>query len=196
VVQQIAKKYLSPAEYLAREDAAEFRSEYRDGEIFAMAGGSFDHNRIAGNLFERLRANLKGKPCEVFMSDVKVWIDVAQSFTYPDLVVVCGGPRPYEGRKDIVTNPLVLIEVLSESTKNYDRVEKFDLYRSLPSLREYIVVNQYAVEIHQFYREAPFRWVLTEYRELDNVLKFSSFDFQISVRDIYESVEFTPAGKL
>lgn len=177
------------------EDVAEYKSEYRNGEIFAMAGGSSDHNCIIGNFFDGLRDVRKAGKCRVFFKEMKVWIEQAPKFTYPDLAIVCGAPNYYEGRKDTITNPLVLIEVLSESPKNYDRVEKFDLYRSLPSLREYAVVNQYAVEGHQFYREAPFRWVLTEYRKLDNVLKFSSFDFQIPLREVYENVELTPPDK-
>lgn len=189
-MQQPAKKYVTPAEYLALEDAAEYKSEYYQGEIFAMAGGSLNHNRIAGNLFEGLRLNLRKKNCEAFMGDVKVWVESAQLFTYPDLVVICGAPQLYEGRNDIVTNPLALIEVLSTSTKNYDRAEKFELYRSLPTLREYVVVNQYTVHVEQFYREAPFRWILTEYRALENNLTLSSLDFQITLREIYERVQF------
>ncbi len=194
-MQQAAKKYLTPEEYLALEDAAEYRSEYYQGEVFAMAGGSSDHNLIIGNFFDGLRDIRKTGRCRAFFNEMKIWIEQAETFTYPNLAIICGKPNYYAGRKDIVTNPLVLIEVLSDSTKSYDRGEKFEIYRSLPALREYIVVNQYAVQVQQFYREAPFRWILTEYREMDNILKFSSFDFQIPVRDIYDGVEFPPPRK-
>lgn len=194
-MQQAAKKYLTPEEYLAQEEVAEFKSEYYHGEAFAMAGGTVDHNRIGLNFVEVLRPSLRNKKCELFMGDMKVWIDSAQTFVYPDLVVVCGSPKYYEGRRDIVTNPVVLIEVLSQSTKDYDHVEKFQLYRSLPSLQEYVLVDQYIMHVEQYYREAKFRWTLTEYLGQDDILKFSSVEAEIALGAIYDSVELIPPGK-
>lgn len=194
-MQQAAHKHLTPEEYLAREDAAEYKSEYYQGEIFAMAGGSDAHNTIALNLVEGLRASLRSKNCKLFMSDMKVWIKPAEAFAYPDLVVVCGAPNYYEGRKDIVTNPLVLIEVLSESTKNYDHGEKFQLYRSLPSLREYLLIDQYSMHVEQYYREAKFRWILTEHFGKDESVKFSSVEVEIALGAVYHGVEFTSPHK-
>jgi len=109
-MQQVAKKYYSPKQYLALEEAADHKSEYYQGEIFAMAGGSINHNRIAGNLFEGLRHEFRGRDCEVFMSTMRIWVERAQLFTYPDLVVVCGEARFYEDRDDTITN----IRYLSE----------------------------------------------------------------------------------
>ncbi len=194
-MQQAAKKYLTPEEYLALEDAAEHKSEYYKGEIFAMAGRTSDHNRIGLNFVEGLRASLRKKKCEMFMGDMKVWIEQAETFVYPDLVIVCGALNYYEGCKDIITNPSVLIEVLFESTKSYDHIEKFQLYRSLPTLREYILVDQYSVHIKQYFREAKFRWVLTEHFEENETLKLSSVDAEIAMSAVYQDVELTPPGK-
>ncbi|NUO83296.1 Uma2 family endonuclease [candidate division KSB1 bacterium] len=194
-MQQAARKYLTPEEYLALEDAAEYKSEYYKGETFAMARGSDEHNTIALNLVEGLRSSLRSKNCKLFMSDMKVWIEKVETFAYPDLAVVCGAPNYYQGRRDIITNPLVLIEVLSESTKNYDRGEKFQLYRSLPSLREYILIDQTALHVEQYYREAKFRWILTEHFGNDEILKLGSVEAELTLRAIYDSVEFNPSDK-
>lgn len=191
-MQQAAKKYLTPAEYLALEDAAKYKSEYCKGEVFAMAGGTADHNRIGLNFVEGLRPVLREKKCELFMGDMKVWIEQAETFVYPDLVIVCGKPNYYENRKDIVTNPVVLVEVLSESTKSYDHIEKFQLYRSVPTLREYILVDQYSVHVKQYFREAKFRWVLTEHYDENETIKFSSVDAEIALSAIYRDLELTP----
>lgn len=191
-MQQAAKKYLSPAEYLALEDIAESKSEYCKGEVFAMAGGTADHNRIGLNFVEGLRPVLREKKCELFMGDMKVWIEQAETFVYPDLVIVCGKPNYYENRKDIVTNPVILVEVLSESTKSYDHIEKFQLYRSLPTLQEYILVDQYSVHIKQYFREAKFRWVLTEHYDENEVIKLSSVEAEIALSAIYRDLELTP----
>ena len=189
-MQQPARKYYSLEEYLALEETAEYRSQYYQGEIFGMAGGSLDHNRIAGNLFDSLRRNLKGKNCEVFMSDMKIWIEAVQLFTYPDLIVICDRPELYQNRDDTVTNPLLLVEILSESTKNYDRGEKFKFYRAIPSLQEYVLIDQYRIHVEQFALNEARKWVLTEYLRENEIMKFSSIDLQIRLSELYERVEF------
>jgi Uma2 family endonuclease len=189
-MQQPARKYYTPAEYLAREDAAEYKSEYYRGEIFAMAGGSINHNRIVGNLHGKLNRAILNKNCEAFMNEMKVWIEAEQLFTYPDILVICGKPQFYQDRDDIITNPLLIIEILSDSTKNYDRGEKFKFYRSILSLKEYVLIDQYTIHVEQFYLESPGKWIFTEYREADNVLKLVSVDFQVVLKELYERVEF------
>lgn len=189
-MQQPAKKHYTPAEYLAREDAAEYKSEYYQGEIFAMAGGSINHNRIVGDLYGKLNRTLLNKNCEAFMNEMKVWIETEQLFTYPDILVVCGKPQFYQDRDDIVTNPRLIVEILSEATKNYDRGEKFKFYRTLPSLQEYLLIDQYTIHVEQFFLESPGKWIFTEYREAGNVLKLTSVDFQIVLQELYERVEF------
>ncbi|OAD23139.1 protein containing DUF820, partial [Candidatus Thiomargarita nelsonii] len=129
---QVQQHYYTPEDYLAIEEDAEYRSEYHDGEILAMAGGTFNHNRIAGNIFAALNFSLKDqKAYDVAMGDVKVWIPDTQSFLYPDVMVTAEQLQYYENRKDTITNPLVIIEVLSKSTQDYDRGDKFRSYRTL-----------------------------------------------------------------
>jgi len=189
-MQEYAKKYLTPEEYLAMEEMAEYKSEYYRGEIFAMAGISINHNRIVRNLSRKLDQALINNQCEAFTSDIKVWIQEKDLFTYPDVIVVCGKPEFYPDRDDTVTNPIIIIEVLSESTKNYDRIEKFEFYRTLPTFQEYILVDQYRVHIEHFYLESKKKWIYTDYSNENDILKFNDIDFQISLKDIYNRVEF------
>lgn len=185
-----APRYFTPEEYLVMESAAEFKSEYYQGEMFALAGGSVNHNRIVGNLFGKLNQKFFNGPCEVFTSDMRVWIEAKQAFTYPDISVVCGKLELYPDRDDTILNPVVIIEVLSESTEGFDRGRKFEMYRALPSLREYILIDQYKIHVEQFSVGEGGKWVLTEYNQESDVLRFSSIDFQIPVQEIYHRVEF------
>jgi Uma2 family endonuclease len=193
---QPALKYITPEEYLAREETAGYRSEYYQGEIFAMAGGSINHNRIVKNCINHFEAEFRDENCEAFIENLRLWIKANGLFTYPDLVVVCGEPELYPDRDDTIVNPLVIIEVLSKSTKDYNRFEKFKLYRSIPTLQEYILIDQYTIHVEQYYLEAPKKWVLAEYNQLTDVLKFAKINFQISLQDIYRRVKFAePAAK-
>jgi Uma2 family endonuclease len=190
-MQQPARKYYTPTEYLAREKIADYRSEYYQGEIFAMAGGSANHNRIAGNFFASLRQQTAGGACQAFMAEMKVWIEPAQLFAYPDVIVVFGEPRFHSGSEDAITNPLMIAEVLSESTKNYDRGEKFKFYRMAATLREYVLIDQFSIHVEQFAREQDSgKWVLTEYLGADAVLKLSSLSFEMALSELYERVKF------
>ncbi len=189
-MQKPALKYITPEEYLAMEEAAEFKSEYYQGEIFAMAGGSNNHNMIVGDVHTKMNLAFTGKGCIAYMSDMRLWIKADGLFTYPDVMAVCGEPKYYEGRDDTITDPVVIIEVLSKSTEEYNRVGKFKFYRSIPTLQEYVMIDQYSVHVEQYYLEAPNRWVLIEYNELSGILKFAKIDFQISLQDIYRRVKF------
>ena len=188
-MQKPAKKYLTPDEYLELEQAAEFKSEYYQGEIFAFAGASINHNRIVGNLYSKLNHALTNKKCEAFMSDMRIWVKSKDLFTYPDVSVVCDKPQFYPDRDDTITNPLIIIEVLSESTKNYDRGEKFEFYRSITTFQEYVLIDQYKIHIEHFYIGVEGKWVLTEYNDIEDMLKLSKIDFQIPIIDVYHRVD-------
>lgn len=189
-MEQLAeKKYYSPEEYLALEETAEYKSEYYRGEIFALAGTSINHNRIVNNVSSRLNQVFTKKNCEAFATDVKLWIEEKDLFTYPDIMIVCGKIEFYPGRDDTITNPLIIFEVLSESTKNYDRGEKFVFYRAIPSFKEYVLIDQSTMHVEHFYIGEQGKWVLTEYDNPDDILKLTKIDFQISLREIYQRVE-------
>lgn len=187
---QPALKYITAEEYLALEDAADSKHEYYHGEIFAMAGASQNHNRLALDLGTSANSALKNTRCEAFMSDMKVWSKAKNYFTYPDLTIVCGKAEFYEDRDDIITNPLVIFEVLSKSTKNYDRAEKFDFYRSIPSFQEYILIDQDSIHVEQRYMETRNKWILLEYNQITDVIKLAKVDIEIPLREIYRRVEF------
>lgn len=188
-MQKLAKKYYTPEEYLALEEAADFRSEYYQGEIFAMAGESLNHNRIAIDLCGRLNQAILNQNCEAFIENVRVWIETVKLFTYPDIVIVCGDPKFLQNRDDTIINPLIIIEVLSNSTKSYDRGDKFMLYRAIPTLREYILINQYKTQVEKFNLNENGQWVLSEYLHADDVLDFSSVNFHINLTGIYARVQ-------
>ena len=184
------KVYYSPEEYLELETAAEYKSEYRDGLIIPMAGGTPNHNRIAGNFYASLNFALKGQAYDVFTSDLRLWIPQARLYTYPDVMVVSGQLQFAESRRDTITTPLIIVEVLSESTANYDRGEKFRLYRTIPTLQEYILISQSEMHVEQFAKTADNKWILSEDDEENSILTLNSLQFQISFRDIYDKVEF------
>jgi Uma2 family endonuclease len=149
-MQQPEKKYYTPAEYLEFEEASEYKSEYYQGEIFAMSGATANHNFISGNLLTGLNNAQKTHNCFAFMNDMRLWINTKNLFTYPGLMIVCSKLEYYANRKDTITNPKIIIEVLSESTENYDRGKKFLFYRSISTFQEYILVDQYTTHIEQF----------------------------------------------
>jgi Uma2 family endonuclease len=189
-MQQPARKYITPEEYLTLEEAANFKSEYCQGKIRAMPSLSINHNRITLDLGAHINLALRDTDCEIYLSALKVWSKAKNFFTYPDLTIVCGKTELYEGRDDILTNPLVIFEVLSKSTRNYDRVEKFELYRSIPSFQEYILVEQDRIHVEQMYLGAKNKWILTEYNQITDVIKLAKVDIEIPLREFYRRVEF------
>lgn len=188
--QQTQKKYISPEEYLAMEEKAKYKSEYYNGEIFAMAGGSINHSTIAINITSELRQLLKGKPCWVYNSDVRVLVEENGLYTYPDVSVVCTEPKFAEGRNDTITNPLIIVEVLSESTKSYDRAEKFELYRAIKSFQDYILIDQDRVYIEYFHKNENGLWILQVINNIDETLTIHSIASSIPLREIYDKVEW------
>jgi len=192
---QLEKRHYTPEEYLALEEKAEFKSEYHDGEIVSISGGTTNHNKIAGNFCRKFPLIVKGQNYEIFINDVRLWTARYRRYVYPDVIVIQGEPI-YEGSgTTTVTNPLLIVEVLSNSTSSYDRGDKFQYYRSIPEFREYIMVDQYQFYIEQFAKNSAGKWVLTEYESADAVLALESIDFQISLTDIYERVNFEKMEK-
>ena len=172
------------------ETAAEFKSEYRDGLIIPMAGGTPNHNRIILNFGGALNFALRGQAYQVFTSDLRLWIPQVRLYTYPDVMVVSGQLQFAEGRRDTITNPIIIVEVLSESTANYDRGDKFRLYRTIPTLQEYILISQAEMHVEQFAKTSDNKWILSEDDDENSILTLNSIQFQISFRDIYDKVEF------
>lgn len=184
------KRYYSPEEYLKLERKADYKSEYHHGEILPMAGGSPNRNQIAGNLYAALNFTLKGQPYRAFINDMRLWIPRKRLYTYPNVMVTSSQLEFAEGRKDTITNSLMIAEVLSESTEKYDRGENFKAYGTIPSLSEYILINQYKMQIEQFSKTPEQQWLLSEYVYENAVLTLTSVPFQISLLDIDDCVEF------
>lgn len=189
-IAQTKERIYTDEEYLELEIASETRHEYRNGEIVEMTGGTPQHNRISGNLYIALSLALKTKPYETFHIDQRLWIPAANLHTYPDVMVL---PKPIElkmGRKDTVINPCFIGEILSKSTQNYDRSEKFVAYRTIPSFGEYLLVSQYEIRVEHYVKTAPDRWLLSEYTDSNTILTLSSFDLQLLIADLYENIDF------
>ncbi len=182
------KHKLTAEEYLAIERKAETKSEFYDGEMFLMAGASREHNLISGNIFRRIANGLEGKPCETYTNDMRVRTPATGLFTYPDVVVVCGEPQFDDKEFDTLLNSTLIVEVLSRSTASYDRREKFADYRTIESLREYVVVAQDRYEIEHHAKQTDGRWILTDVRGLDERVKLESVDCVLSLREVYERV--------
>jgi Uma2 family endonuclease len=184
-----AQTYLTPEEYLAWERKSDTKHEYLHGEIIAMSGASFVHNIITANITTALNNQLTRSDCIVTASDMRVRTHPEASYFYPDVLVVCGEPRFEDNTFDILLNPIVLVEVLSPSTQDYDRGEKFESYQKLTALREYILVSQNEVRV-ELYRRQETQWNLTEFQSLKNVLSLASIDCELVLEDIYRRVEF------
>lgn len=177
-------------EYLELELASETRSEYRNGEIIPMTGGTPDHNDIASNLMVALKLALRGKPYRVFITDQRLWIPDRTLYTYPDVMVVEKPLQLQTGRTDTVINPCFIAEVLSKSTQNYDRSEKFVAYRTIDNFREYLLIDQYSIHVEHYIKTAANQWLLSEYDDPTTTLTFSVFEFQIQIAALYENIDF------
>ncbi len=183
-------KFITPEEYLRIERAAEFKSEYFAGEMFAIARGSAKHSLLKANLVREIGNRLKGRICTVYDSDLRVLVSATGLFVYPDATVVCGPLETHDG--DNATNPTLLVEVLSDSTENYDRTTKFDHYRKIPSLREVLFVSQQQPIVERFSRDDDGGWKLTDARGLDATIELSSIGVSLPLSEIYDKVEFQP----
>jgi Uma2 family endonuclease len=178
---------ITPEEYLEGEKVAEVRHEYIDGELFAMAGASDAHAKISLNAASLLKAHLRGSPCSAYIADMKAQADETKYF-YPDVMVTCDeGDRKSNYAK---RNPTLIIEVLSSNTEGYDRGKKFEFYRRMASLREYVLIDQSEYHVDIFRKDANQRWVLFSQNQPDGEVCFCSLDFRCALIDLYEEVDF------
>ena len=183
-------------DWLAAERAAtQGRSEYVDGEIFAMAGGSEAHNLICGNVLRELGNRFKGRPCYVYTSDMKVRVEAANLGAYPDAMAVCGERLFWNQGRDVIINPILIVEVLSDSTEAYDRGDKFTHYRGIPSLRAYLLLSQHRVGAELYLRQPNGDWLLRSYDDLQESIPLTALDVALPLSEIYDKVELTPRAE-
>lgn len=182
-------------EYLVKEEAAEYKSEYHGGKIAAMAGRPFDHNTIGQNAGNAISNQLKAKKkrCRVANSDQKIFIKSYDKGIYPDVSVFCNKPKFHKNRKDILTNPILVVEVLSPSTEDYDRGKKFTQYRSLPSFKEYVLITQDEAKVESWYKQEENVWRISNAKGLNSSIYLYSLDIEIKLSDIYYLVDFDVA---
>ncbi|MEK7671945.1 MAG: Uma2 family endonuclease [Bacteroidota bacterium] len=183
------KRYIKPEEYLEIERKADHRSQYFNGEMFAMAGASDTHVQIATNIAGEMRQRLKGKPCRVGAADKRVGIPQTGSYTYPDVIVLCGEPRQSPLDKDTLLNPSIIFEVLSESTESFDRGTKFAHYQQVSSLTDYILVSQTEYRVERFRKQPSGDWLLSVFTLLGESVPFHDFGIELPLSEIYYLVE-------
>lgn len=184
------QKHYSIEEYLALEQQSAQKHEYRDGEIIKITGGTTNHNTLAINFVFAFLSIFSNQDYQIYMGDVRLWIEEYRRYTYPDIMVVKDKPI-YQGKgATTIKNPYLIVEVLSKSTANYDQSDKFDAYRSLPDFQEYILIDQYRYYVKQFAKNEAGKWVLTDYLGKDAVLKLESLDLEISLENLYQRVDF------
>lgn len=188
------KTLLTEDEYLAFERRSEFRHEYVAGEVFDMTGASREHNLIVMNIGAALHAQLRDRPCNVYASDQRVKVRGAKHYSYPDVVVTCGEEEFADAELDTLLNPLVIFEVLSDSTEAYDRGKKFESYQLVESLTDYLLVSQHARRIEQFTRRTGRDWIYTEAHEPGDAVRIQSIGCELKLEDVYLKVE-PPGGR-
>lgn len=183
---------ITPEQYLETERKAKYKSEYWFGQTFAMAGVSREHNLIVGNILGEIRSYLREKRCETYPSDMRVWVEATGLYTYPDVTVVCGEPLFLDVTVDTLLNPLLLVEVLSDSTGAYDRGGKWKNYQRLDSLQEYVLVSQEELRVEKYVRQPGGQWLYSEVIGLDAVLPLAALDVTLPLSEIYARVKFPP----
>lgn len=193
MMQAEERKNYTAEEYLEFEVNSDEQHEYIDGEIIPVTGGTPNHNQIAGNFYAALNFALKRQPYRVFVTDQRLWIPQKRIHTYPDVMVAQGELQLREGQRDTITNPLMIAEVLSESTRSYDKDQKFAAYRSIPSFQEYLLIDQYTMHVEQYFKTDSKHWTFAEYDDANETISLNSFTFQIRLADIYDKVEFESA---
>jgi Uma2 family endonuclease len=182
-MQATEQRYYTPEEYLELETVADHKSEYIDGQIIPMAGGSTKHNQMSLNLSSELNFAFKRQPYCVYMTDVRLWIPKHRIYTYPDVMVIAGETEYFQNRQDTVLNPVLIVEVLSKGRQSYDRQSKFDTYRTLPTFQEYLLVDQTQVHVEQYSKVSVKQWTLCEYDGSDKAIALTKVPFQISLVD-------------
>ena len=184
-------QYISEQDYLNAERLALNKHEYFRGEIFAMSGASLPHNKIFSNLFIDAGVKLKGKKCQPFGGDLRIYIPKNTLYTYPDMSIICGEPETTDDNFDTVTNPTVIFEILSKSTRNYDKGQKFTLYRDIESLKEYILIDSEKIMVEKFTKNPDKSWTLTVFTTITDNFEMKSIDVSLRLSDIYDGVTFT-----
>lgn len=192
MVAHLNSSYMSPEEYLKAEQDSSVKHEYRQGLVYAMAGASNIHVLIAGNLFAMLRNHVRGSGCRAYISDTKVHIESAKIYYYPDVAISCD-QRDQEF-KDFLRYPCLIVEVLSDTTEAFDRGDKFNDYRNLESLQEYVLVSQTRKQVECFRKNVEGRWELYPYSEADE-MHLASVDFRCAIADVYEDVNFSVSNQ-
>lgn len=184
------KRFYTAEEYLELEETAEYKNEYRNGEIIPMVGGTTNHNQICLNFCRVFPFSIDSQEYYTYMEGVRLWLTEYQFYTYPDVMVVRGKPIYHDRGKSNVLNPRIIVEVLSRSTRGYDRGEKFKFYRSIPCFEEYILIDQYSYSIERYHKQSEGQWSLSFYEGENAVLSLASVDWQISLTDLYQRVDF------
>lgn len=187
---QLQARTYTPKEYLQLEEQAEYKSEYRDGEIIPMTGGTTSHNEISGNIYANLKFSLKKQNYRVYMADVRLWIPRYRLYTYPDVMLIKGEPIYADRGTTTITNPVMITEVLSPSTQNYDQGDKFTYYRSIPEMEEYILISQQKYHLMQYTKTEAGKWLLSEYETEDALIQLGSIDLELKLSEIYTGVDF------
>lgn len=190
IMQVTHQRYYTPEEYLEIEEAAEYKSEYIDGHIIPMAHESVNHNMIGGNFAAALNFAFKKLDYQVFIFQLCLWIPQKRIYTYPDVMIVAGEVECYKNRTDVILNPQVIIEVLSKSTKAYDRHDKFEAYRTISTFQEYLLIDQNRIHVEQYSKTGKKQWALREYDEEDEAIALVTVPFEISLQDLYNKVQF------
>lgn len=190
VLQTETKRRYTPEEYLEAEVQSDERHEYNDGEILLMTGGLPNHNVIAGNFHTELNVALKRDPYKIFMTDQRLWIPSKRIYTYPDVMVMAEPIQYQESRRDTLINPLLIAEVLSKSTRDYDKAGKFSAYRSISSFQEYLLIDQYSTHIEHYTKDEQ-RWILVDYEDENAEISLLSVPCRILVADLYNKVDFS-----
>jgi len=178
--------YLTPEEYLALERKAEFKSEYVDGVVYALAGASSRHNLIGANVIINLGGQLKGSPCKVYPSDLKVGVPSSRRFFYPDVSVVCGDDEFPDDENDVILNPTLIVEVSSETTAAFDRGKKFLSYQQIASLQDYLLVSQDEILVEGYSRQGNDTWLYTKVTGLEGSLTLPSIECKLALKDVYD----------
>ena len=183
-------KFISIEEYLFAEEISLEKNEYYKGEIFAMAGAAVAHNRVVRNTLVSVGGYLQDKSCEIFPSDLRIHIEANTLFTYPDMSIFCEQLKMYNNRSDTAVNPTVIIEVLSKSTQEYDRGTKFNLYRQLSSLNEYIMISSTEVLVERYVKQSDNEWLFTSYNTTEDFFMIESIGLSVAVKNLYRNVNF------
>ena len=184
------KTFLTPEQYLEIERKAEYKSEYFQGETFVMAGGSPSHNQLGPNLIGELRPQTRGR-CRLYSSDMRIRVPATGLYTYADVIAVCGKPQLEDDHRDVLLNPVLIVEVLSPSTESYDRGRKFEHYRSIETLQQYLLLSQDRVHMELFTRQPSGPWMLTDATGPDQTVELTSIGCRISLADVYEDVDLS-----